>query len=185
LFSFSGLIAMDARTIWTIGHSTHPINDFVEILQSFDITLLADIRSLPGSRKFPQFNKESLLITMPQNGIKYEHMERLGGRRKTRKDSVNTGWRLDSFRGYADYMETEDFRKALSELRAKASLERTAIMCAEALWWRCHRSLISDYLTNQGWTVIHITGKGKSAAHHYTEPARIIDGLLTYKAENE
>lgn len=173
---------MEESTIWTIGHSTHPIDEFIAMLKSFEIGLLADIRSLPGSRKYPQFNRESLIISLPHSGITYIHIPGLGGRRKTSKNSVNTGWRLDAFKGYADYMETEEFRQALGVLREIANKQRTAIMCAEALWWRCHRSLVSDYLMHEGWTVNHITGKGKCAPHHYTEPARIIDGLLTYRA---
>jgi uncharacterized protein (DUF488 family) len=152
-------------------------------LKSFEIQLIADIRSLPGSRLFPQFNKESLELNLPQNGIRYLHIPGLGGRRKKKKDSRNTGWRLDSFRNYADYMETDEFREAIASLKELATAETTAIMCAEALWWRCHRSLVSDYLVFNGWKVIHITGKGKSMEHTYTKPARIIEGKLSYEAE--
>lgn len=169
------------NTIWTIGHSTHSLDELVVWLRSFDISLLADIRSLPGSRRFPHFNKESLEVTLPEHGIEYMHLQELGGRRKKKKDSLNTGWRLDAFRNYADYMETAEFREAIISLKQLATEQRTAIMCAEALWWRCHRSLVSDYLVFTGWKVFHIMGPGKPVEHSYTSPARITDGVLNYK----
>lgn len=168
------------KTIWTVGHSTHTLNEFISILHSFKIELIADIRSFPGSRRYPHFNKESLTTTLPENGIQYIHFKDLGGRRKVRPDSLNTGWHLESFRGYADYMETEDFQRALKKLEQSAINIKTAFMCAESLWWRCHRSLVSDYLKFNNWKVIHITGKGKSTEHAYTKPARIADGKLLY-----
>lgn len=169
-------------TIWTIGHSNHPFDEFVIILKSFDIKLVADIRSLPGSRKYPHFNKEFLEVALPENNIAYEHFKDLGGRRKAKPDSHNTGWRLPAFRAYADYMETDVFLISVGELERKARNKRTAYMCAESLWWRCHRSLVSDYLKTKGWDVIHIMGKGKSKEHVYRDPARIVDGKLTYTA---
>lgn len=174
---------MKAKEIWTIGHSTHPQEEFVEILKSFDIQLIADIRSLPGSRKFPHFNKESLEKSLPEHGIAYSHFIDLGGRRKTRKDSHNTAWRLDAFRGYADYMETDMFKEAVEELEAVARKQRVAYMCAEAVWWSCHRSMVSDYLKNEGWTVMHIMGKGKAEEHPFTSPARIEKGKVVYTEE--
>lgn len=173
---------MQSRTIWTIGHSTHSFEEFINILQSFEIELIADIRSLPGSRKHPQFNKEFLEKSFPENNIIYLHLKELGGRRKARPDSQNTGWRLPAFRGYADYMETEEFQKAIAGLEKAASENRTAIMCAESLWWRCHRSLVSDYLKSTGWIVIHIMGAEKSMEHKFREPAHILEGKLTYKS---
>ncbi len=168
------------KIIYTIGHSTHSIEEFLDILNSFDIKTLVDIRSLPGSRKFPQFNKENLEVSLRQEGIQYIHMLELGGLRKVRKDSRNTRWHNASFKGYADYMETEEFEAAVAELQRIAIKSSVAYMCAEALWWRCHRSMVSDYLKTKGWKVLHITGKSKAQEHSYTEPARIIDGNVCY-----
>ena len=166
-------------TVWTIGHSTRDLEEFVGLLKENDVELLADVRSFPGSRKFPQFNKETLEITMPENGIEYVHLKQLGGRRKVKPDSKNTVWRHEAFRGYADYMETDDFRRGIDELLELAEDKRTAIMCSEAVWWRCHRSMISDYLKSKGVTVLHIMGEEKVEEHRYTSAARIVDGSLT------
>jgi uncharacterized protein (DUF488 family) len=171
---------MHEKIVWTIGHSVHPLDEFITILKSFQIELIADIRSLPGSRRYPQFNKESIEVSLVENGIEYLHLKELGGRKKTNHDSINTGWRVAAFRSYADYMATPDFKKAISELEDLADNKRVAYMCAEALWWRCHRSLVSDYLKLHGWKVMHIMGVGKSTEHSYTEPARISDGQLLY-----
>ena len=168
------------KQIWTIGHSTHTSNELVAMLKSFDIQVLADIRRFPGSRKFPQFNKDNLEKMLPENGIEYLHFEDLGGRRKPLPDSRNTAWRLDAFKGYADYMETENFKKAIKELEKVAEKKRVAFMCSEAVWWSCHRSLVSDYLKSKGWDVQHIMGVGKSQEHPYTKPARIENGKLVY-----
>jgi len=174
---------MKEKIIYTIGHSTHTLEEFVAMLKSFNIELLADIRSFPGSRKFPHFNKENLPASLAENNIEYIHLRNLGGRRKVNPESCNTGWRVAAFRGYADYMETENFEKAIKELEQIASAKRVAYMCAEAVWWRCHRSLVSDYLKNEGWTVLHIMGVGKSTEHPYTAPAKIIDGKLDYSKD--
>lgn len=171
---------MKQKTIWTVGHSTLALDEFVARLKSFEIALLADIRSFPGSRRFPHFNKEALKISLPENKIEYIHLVKLGGRRKPRNDSHNTGWRVEAFRGYADYMETEDFSKAVKELELFAAEKRTAYMCSEAVWWRCHRSLVSDYLKFNGWTVMHIMNVNKADEHPYTKPARIENGNLVY-----
>lgn len=168
------------KTIWTIGHSTHTISEFTDILIAFDIRIIADIRSLPGSNRYPHFNKEALEVSLPKLNIDYIHFKNLGGRRKTKRDSKNLGWRKESFRGYADYMETEDFKKAVKELEVIAAKSRLALMCAEAVWWRCHRSMVSDYLKLYGWKVIHIMGINKTEEHPYTQPAKIIRGKLTY-----
>ena len=168
------------QKIWTIGHSTHSLQHFVEMLQSFKIEVVADIRNFTGSRKFPQFNLESLQNSLSEYGIEYIHFKELGGRRKPKPDSKNTGWRVEAFKGYADYMETNDFLAAVKELQKIALKKRVAYMCSEAVWWRCHRSLVSDYLKFYGWTVLHIMDIGKSAEHPYTKPARIIDGELGY-----
>ena len=174
------LINMQQNKIWTIGHSTHPFNEFVAMLKSFQIELVADIRSFPGSRRYPHFNKEILENSLPINEIEYVHLRNLGGRRKTNIDSHNTGWRVAAFRGYADYMETEIFTKAIRELEFLAGKKRVAFMCAEAVWWRCHRSLVSDYLKHKGWEIIHIMGIRKGEEHPYTSPARIVGDQLVY-----
>lgn len=173
------------RTIWTIGHSTHTLDVFMAMLKSFQIEVVADIRSFPGSRKFPQFNKENLEITLPQNNLEYIHIKNLGGRRKVNPNSKNTSWRHPAFRGYADFMETAIFKKGINELEQIASKKRTAYMCSEAVWWRCHRSMVSDYLKVAGWKVMHIMGVGKAQEHPYTQPARIVDGELSYELELE
>lgn len=174
---------MQQKKIWTIGHSTHTFEEVIAMLKSFQIELIADIRSFPGSKRYPHFNKEVLEVSLPINEIGYIHLRELGGRRKTNTGSQNTGWRLDAFRGYADYMETEMFKKAIAGLECVGGKKRVAFMCAEAVWWRCHRSLVSDYLKHKGWTVIHIMGIGKGEEHPYTSPARIVDNQLVYSKE--
>jgi len=171
------------KNIWTIGHSTRSLDEFIAMLKSFQIELIADIRSFPGSRKYPQYNKEALEISLPQNNIRYFHLKNLGGRRKANPDSKNTAWRHVAFRGYADYMETDAFKEGIKELEKIALKKRTAYMCSEAVWWRCHRSMVSDYLKVNGWTVMHIMGIGKDEEHPYTSPARIIGNKLVYSNE--
>jgi uncharacterized protein (DUF488 family) len=156
------------------------LEHFVEMLQSFHIQLLADVRSFPGSRKNPQYNKENLEASMPANGLNYIHLPSLGGRRPVKKDSKNTAWRHPAFRGYADYMETTAFTMGIEVLEKMALLQRTAYMCSEAVWWRCHRSMISDFLKLRGWQVFHIMETGKASEHEYTQPAKIINGQLVY-----
>jgi uncharacterized protein (DUF488 family) len=171
------------KIVWTIGHSTRTLEEFIEMLNSFQIEVVADIRSFPGSRKFPQFNKESLQITLPENGIEYIHLKKLGGRRKANPDSKNTSWRHLAFRAYADYMESDDFKEGIKELEEISLKKRTAYMCSEAVWWRCHRSIVSDYLKVHEWKVMHIMAVGKDQEHPFTAPARIENGELTYQAE--
>jgi len=175
------LAAKTADSIWTIGHSTLSIEPFFTVLVSFEIRLLVDVRSFPRSRRYPHFNKESLRASLTATGVDYFHMPELGGRRKTRSDSQNVAWRNESFRGYADYMETAAFRGGIKQLLELAGERRTAVMCAEAVWWRCHRSLISDYLKAAGVTVTHILGVGKSEEHPYTSAAQIVNGKLSYR----
>lgn len=175
---------MKAHTIYTVGHSTHSLAEFLNMLQSFEIKILADIRSFPGLRKYPQFNKEDLKISLGKNGIQYIHLPDLGGRRKAKKDSKNSRWNNNSFKGYADYMETEDFENAIVKLEHISSEQSTAYMCSEAVWWRCHRSMVSDYLKAKGWTVLHIMATGKVQEYKYTAPARIVDGNVLYSDEN-
>jgi uncharacterized protein (DUF488 family) len=171
--------------IWTVGHSTRAIDEFISLIQANDIKLLADVRSLPGSRRYPQFNREMLAGSLGKAGIHYEHFPELGGRRKPRSDSRNLAWRNASFRGYADYMETEEFRKGVERLlELAAGAGPTAIMCAEAVWWRCHRSLISDYLKAADIEVMHILDANKVEPHPYTSAARIVNEKLSYAAEN-
>ncbi|HEX8517049.1 MAG TPA: DUF488 domain-containing protein [Bacteroidia bacterium] len=174
---------MDKGKIYTIGHSTRTLEEFLAMLKSFGIRMLVDIRNYPGSRLFSHFNKEYLEAELAKNGIKYLHISDLGGRRKPRPDSINTAWKLAAFRGYADYMETKSFRDAVKLMTKFALKTPVAYMCAEALWWSCHRALVSDYLKFNGWKVIHITDKGKSSPHTYTSAARIIKDRLTYGIE--
>jgi uncharacterized protein (DUF488 family) len=170
------------KTVWTIGHSTRSLEEFIGLLQSFHIELVADIRSFPGSRRFPHFNKEALTVSLPAHQIQYTHIKELGGRRPVQPGSHNTGWRHKAFRGYADYMETDDFKKGIATLEELAVAQRCAYMCSEAVWWSCHRSMVSDYLKLRGWSVFHIMGPGKAEEHPYTSPARIVQGELKYDA---
>jgi len=172
--------------IWTIGHSTREIDIFISLLEENGIKLVVDVRGLPGSKRYPQFNKEALADSLGQQGIRYEHFPELGGRRKPKKDSQNTAWRNASFRGYADYMETEEFQKGIERLIDLASeVGPAAIMCAEAVWWRCHRALISDYLKVRGIEVVHIVDANKIEPHPYTSAAHLIDGTLSYASEGD
>jgi len=173
-----------SKTVWTIGHSTHSLDELVAMLHSFNIETVVDIRSYPGSRKFPQFNKEALEVSLPENNIEYLHLKKLGGRRKVNPESKNTTWRHAAFRGYADYMESESFAEGIKELIVIALEKRTAYMCSEAVWWRCHRSMVSDYLKAHDWDVQHIMGVNKASEHPYTQPARIVAGELTYLPED-
>jgi uncharacterized protein (DUF488 family) len=175
---------MREKTIWTIGHSTHPIDQFTGMLKGFEIRMIADIRRFPGSKRFPQYNKDFLSDYLKQHDIAYRHFEGLGGRRAPAKDSRNSGWRVAAFRGYADYMETETFQKEIIELEVLAVMQRVAYMCSEAVWWSCHRALVSDYLKHKGWTVMHIMGPGKSDEHPWTKPARIENDKLVYSPPN-
>jgi uncharacterized protein (DUF488 family) len=168
------------RTIWTIGHSTRSLPQFLDMLLVNGITLLVDIRSFPGSRRFPHFNKENLSSSMNEHGIEYVHLPGLGGRRKPQENSPNIAWRHPAFRGYADYMGTDEFKRSIAALEELASRSKTAYMCSEAPWWKCHRALVSDYLKAHGWKVLHIMEKGKVSEHPYTGPAREAQGNLFY-----
>jgi uncharacterized protein (DUF488 family) len=166
--------------VWTIGHSTRTIEEFIAMLAAHRIELVADVRQFPGSRRHPQFNKENLARSLAEARIEYAHFPELGGRRRAKPDSKNTAWRNEAFRGYADYMETEAFRAGVARLLERAAASRTAMMCAEAVWWRCHRSLIADFLKSRGVDVIHILDEQKTQPHPFTPAARIVDGQLTY-----
>lgn len=167
--------------IWTIGHSTRSADEFIQILKAHEIRLLIDVRSFPGSRRYPQFNRSNLAEYLARTGINYKHEPRLGGRRTPRKDSHNTAWQNASFRAYADHMETEDFRNGVKDLLELASEARATVMCAEALWWRCHRSLIADYLKAAGHSVLHLIDEKKTEEHPFTSAARIVEGELSYR----
>jgi uncharacterized protein (DUF488 family) len=171
------------HTIYTIGHSTHTVENFIKMLRSFGIQMLVDIRRFPASRKYPGFNKDVLATELEKYGINYIHLEDLGGRRPVKKDSINTLWRNRSFQGYADYMQTPSFKTAIRRLEEIGLQQPTAYMCAEALWWRCHRSMVSDYLKAKGWRVLHIMAPGKIEEHHYTSPARIEDDQIFYSPD--
>ncbi len=172
-------------TIYTIGHSTHPIDEFIRMLQAHAVALLVDVRTIPKSRHNPQFNQEELARSLPEHGIRYVHMKELGGLRHTTKDSINTGWRNLSFRGYADYMQTDEVRQAIERLVELARAQRTAIMCSEAVPWRCHRSLIGDALLVRGLHVMDIMSETSARPHQLTPWAKV-DGLsLTYPETNQ
>lgn len=162
-------------TIWTIGHSTRPIGEFTDLLSAHAISLLVDVRTVPRSRHNPQFNTNALAESLKEAGLASLHMPALGGLRKAQKDSINDGWKNASFRGYADYMQTDEFWSALDTLMSTSRLQPTAIMCAEAVPWRCHRSLIADALASRGWTVRHILSPVKADEHRLT-PFAVIDG---------
>lgn len=167
-------------TLFTIGHSTRSFEDFVEILRSFGVRAVADVRSIPKSRKYPHFADTFLATHLPRQEIRYLPFKSLGGRRRPNKDSINMAWRNESFRGYADFMQAPAFAEALEQLMAQARLEPTTTMCAEAVPWRCHRSLISDALLVRGWRVLDIMGKGKSSPHKLTPFAQVDGTHITY-----
>jgi len=169
--------------IFTVGHSNRTIGAFLRILKANGIECLADVRTLPGSRHNPQFNAEALEASLRPAGVHYAHLLRLGGFRKPRADSRNLAWRNEGFRGFADYMETVEFERGLQELLELSRTARTAIMCAEAVWWRCHRALISDALLTRGMTTVHLLGENKMEEHRLTRFAKIEDGRLAYPAD--
>ena len=171
-----------AEAVWTVGHSTRPLAEFLDLLAQDEIEAVADVRRYPGSRRWPHFAREPLAQALGKRGLAYMWLPELGGRRTPRADSPNTAWRSASFRGYADYMATEAFAEGLDRLVNVACGLRTAIMCAESLWWRCHRGLIADVLRWYKFEVIHILGPGSTAPHPYTAAARIVGGRLSYSA---
>lgn len=166
--------------LWTVGHSTHPLGDFIALLQAHGIRQLVDVRTIPRSRHNPQFNQDQLPAPLKETGIRYIHMTGLGGLRRAHRDSLNTAWRNASFRGFADYMQTAEFDVALKELIRLARSRPTAIMCAEAVPWRCHRSLIADALLVRGLQVEEITGKNSVRMHTLTPWARVVGDRITY-----
>jgi uncharacterized protein (DUF488 family) len=167
--------------VWTVGHSTHPLDAFVALLAAHDIAQVADIRTAPRSRRHPHFDTDALALSLPERGMAYVHLPRLGGWRHANADSPNGGWRNLSFRGYADYAMRDEFADGLAQLRGIAAKRRTAVMCSEAPWWRCHRRLVADRLLVAGDTVCHISSGGRVSAHQLTAFATVErDGLITY-----
>ena len=147
--------------------------------------MVADIRRFPGSRRFPHFKDDALKSILADHNIEYRHFEKLGGRRNPKPDSKNDAWRVAAFRGYADYMESDDFKTAVQSLEEEAKKKHVAYMCSEAVWWSCHRALVSDYLKWQGWEVYHILATNKDQLHPYTSPARVTAGQLSYRSDGE
>jgi len=168
-------------TIFTIGHSTHPIEEFLALLSQHEIVALVDVRSYPSSKRWPQFNQDELQRALEQVGIEYRWLKSLGGRRSSKNpESPHTAWQIPAFRAYADHADSNDFRAGLNELMPLAAQNRTAYMCSEGLWWRCHRRIISDHLIVRGWNVMHILPTGKLSAHALPDFARVTDGRLIY-----
>ncbi len=174
---------MEKPIILTIGHSTRPIDEFIGMLNAHGVTRLIDVRTVPKSRHNPQYNRDALEVQLKDAGIGYEHMKALGGLRRPRKDSPNTGWRNESFRGYADYMQTVEFASAVDALIGAAAEARVVIMCAEAVPWRCHRSLIADSLSARGYPVEHIMSATKSNRHTLTSFAKLQGTSITYPGD--
>jgi len=171
---------VDAPVVWTIGHSTRSITDLITTLDAFEIELVADVRRFPGSRRLPQFAGDALEASLDAHGIAYCWIPQLGGRRRPDPESLNVGWRHPAFRAYADHIASEEFADGLFELTLLSRGLKTAIMCAEVLWWRCHRRIIADVLTFLGARVIHIRDAKTSEEHRLVAPARIVRGRLTY-----
>ena len=168
-------------TIWTIGHSTRSSEGFVNVLAAHQIEAVLDVRRMPGSRRLPQFDSATLAEALPARGIAYRWIPALGGRRRPNPDSPSTAWRNASFRAYADHTASEEFADGLFDLLMVANGLRTVVMCAEVLWWRCHRRIIADVLTSIGYRVEHIRDEGAAEPHRLMPPARIVGGELTYR----
>jgi uncharacterized protein (DUF488 family) len=169
--------------IWTVGHSTHSLDAFVGLVEAHEIAQVADIRAVPRSRRHPHFDTGALAVSLPERGVAYAHLARLGGWRHAGRDSPNGAWRNVSFRGYADYAMGEEFADGLAQLRRLAAARRTAMMCSEALWWRCHRRLVADRLVVGGDSVCHIGPDGRASEHELTPFATVgHDGRITYPA---
>jgi uncharacterized protein (DUF488 family) len=169
--------------VWTVGHSTHSLDAFVGLLEAHQIAQVADIRTAPRSRRNPHFETGALTVSLAERGVAYVHLARLGGWRQPGRDSPNGAWRNVSFRGYADYAMGKEFADGLAQLRRLAAARRTAMMCSEALWWRCHRRLVADRLVVAGDTVCHIGADGRISGHELTPFATVgHDALITYPA---
>ena len=176
-----GLNGADSITVWTIGHSTREVGEFALTLQESRIELIVDVRRFPGSRRLPQFESAALRVELERYDIDYHWMPALGGRRRAAPDSPNTAWTHAAFRAYADHIATEEFAQGLTELLMLAGGLRTAIMCAEVLWWRCHRRLIADVLVSLDVNVVHLFAPAKSEVHRLHPPARLERGILSYR----
>lgn len=167
-------------TVWTVGHSTRPVGEFLALLTDNHIEALADVRRYPASRRYPHFNSQPLTTALAADSIGYQWFESLGGRRPPASGSSSTAWRNAAFRGYADHMGSEEFATGFAALCAMARARRTAVMCSEAVWWRCHRGLIADMLCSLGVRVLHIVGATEPEEHPWTAAARLDEGVLTY-----
>ena len=174
---------MYAADIFTIGHSTHSFDELVALLRRHAIECVADVRAYPGSRRLPHFNRESLRAELPEHGIAYAHLPALGGRRRPQPGSANTGWENASFRAYADHLASSEFAGGLAALREIGEARPTAIMCAEALWWRCHRRLVSDALVVRGHRVLHVAADGTLGEHRLTGFAHVEGERVSYPGE--
>jgi uncharacterized protein (DUF488 family) len=171
---------VDCATVFTIGHSTRSVEEMTGLLGEANVRVVADVRAFPSSRRHPQFNRDALVQWLAAAGLEYAHLPGLGGRRSPVPGSLNTAWRETAFQGYADHMSTPEFKRALAELESVARDRATAIMCAEAVWWQCHRQLIADALVARGHEVRHIMSGGNAPAHTLTAFARVADGRVTY-----
>ena len=169
-----------AGTLYTVGHSTRSLDELVALLKAHGVEAVADVRLIPRSRRYPHFNADALTVSLPERGLRYVPFKDLGGRRRPLPDSPNTGWRNESFRGYADYLETPTFRQAFERLAALATEVATTVMCAEAVPWRCHRSLIGDAALVHGWYVMDLMSATKSTPHKLTPFARVEGTRITY-----
>jgi uncharacterized protein (DUF488 family) len=166
--------------VWSVGHGTRPVAELVAVLNEAGIKVLADVRSIPGSRRHPQFGRSALTSSLADAGIEYVHLRGLGGRRDATPDSPHIALRVDAFRGYADHMASEEFAADYERLEALAHEKPTAFMCAETLWWKCHRRMLADRLTIDDWSVVHVLAPGKSEPHLLWDVARVVKGRLVY-----
>lgn len=173
---------MGELRVWTIGHSTRSIDEFLDVLAAYGIETVADVRRFPGSRRHPQFGGEALAASLRSRGLEYAWIAQLGGRRRRTEGTAPSAWRHPSFQAYGDHIASAEFAEGLDQLLHLAQAARTAIMCSELLWWRCHRAIISDVLVFAGVSVTHILTAQQSTPHSYTSPARIVDGELSYAA---
>lgn len=170
-----------AGAVWTIGHSTRTIDEFLAIVRAHGISAVADVRRFPGSKRHPHFAADALAERLPAEGIRYLRLPALGGRRAPQRDSRNTGWKHAAFRAYADYIGTPEFAEGLRALTDAAAGAQVAFMCAEAVWWRCHRRIIADVLTARGWEVRHILDEKPAALHLLEPPGHLVNGELSYE----
>lgn len=174
------IVGADGPVVYTIGHSVHTADNFIGLLKTHGIRHLADVRLLPGSRRHPHFSREQLASLLEVHGITYRHFPELGGRRRPRPDSINTAWRVEAFRGYADHMQTVPFRESVEDLLTLARTGATAVMCAEAKWWQCHRRLLADTLVARGIPIRHILSAAAPKSHELSEFARADGDGVTY-----